>query len=428
MAWNTCITPQHILIVIGITQTILLISCAIIYLLDDNTPQIIINQLLFKVGTIHDSCTNSNPYPNTYYRRRINDTNASYYHVYGVKIGQILSQHLSSSQIETYSSLIAEHLLTNRKQSRNDPSSRAYRIMYQIYVSYYKAFQQNQLKPSPCHSESVDFFKFLQFESEYTNTKRSNLTFYAFQPIQHFYDFETDEYFARIPPNVSLHDAEYATSPIFSYVVSVSSSGALDTLQLRFGEIRGMIQNDNLKHLILNGMRNKLLWCGELYHIYDQKFGKYVLVMDSASGHFKPNISKIPFFLDSMLTKTLFADFVDKNDSYKPLRLISLHTKPWNKAKKVLFPITRRIRKRDKMLNRLSRGIRNEQVLGVTQNVSCVGALSKVAYLMVDLTEKELRNSLQHITKRLDLSGIVCNVSFDQYFAWILVNKRFHNN
>eukprot|EP00483_Globobulimina_turgida_P009014 UN09032 len=74
--------------------------------------------------------------------------------------------------------------------------------------------------------------------------------------------------------------------------------------------------------------------------------------MDNNSGHWAPNIERIPYYLKYILTQTLFPNYVDDKSRYEPLILIGYHHIPWHRVKKVIFPILGEISKRDGVLNK----------------------------------------------------------------------------
>merc|ERR1711879_464905 len=92
--------------------------------------------------------------------------------------------------------------------------------------------------------------------------------------------------------------------------------------ELRIGEIvHPMQQHNMMKHLNLNNNQKHLLWAGELYTIYDHKYKRYVLLLDNASGHWKPKATEFPYYLKDMLMVTLFPGVDMGEHSNEPVNI-----------------------------------------------------------------------------------------------------------
>eukprot|EP01083_Nonionella_stella_P172117 589689_1 len=291
-------------------------------------------------------------YPNTYYRKQFGHGDDPY-SVYCIQIGQLYSKQISPTQIEDLSDKISEDMLWFKHYiNQTDSSSMKRKHLYDIYFNDFQRNRANKC-PQQNRSDSVDFFEFTHFGGKHTNDpKQTPINWYKLLPIS---DVLNDTHYTTKAKHIgnNIND-EYYLPALYTYVLSVDKSGSLRSLELRFGEIVNEIQHDEMKHLMLNNNKRHILWAGEFYYIYDYKWRKYVLLVDNASGHWKPKTDKIPTYLHHMLIATLFPSYnvsvVDQDDDpfqfknyYRPLILLGYHDHPWHELKSILFPVVRDI-------------------------------------------------------------------------------------
>ena len=292
-------------------------------------------------------------YPDTYFRKTLEQHNITY-NVYLIKIGQIISQYLNQSQIYDYSRMIQKDMLWY-KYPINDSGSLKRK---ELYHSYYDGMN-DRAKESICQSKqsvnyTVDFFKFIQFGSRRTNNPDlTPVNFYKSLPINNVLN---DSDFVSISRHKYKNiNNEYYLPKLFTYTLSVDKSGNLSSLELRFGEICNKLQHDQMKHLMLNGNKPNILWAGEFYYIYDYKYKKYVLMVDNASGHWKPKSQLIPKYFEQLLYLALFPNYnitkllmreslYDYVNYYRPIVIVGHHDYPWQELKYILFPVVGEIK------------------------------------------------------------------------------------
>ena len=296
-------------------------------------------------------------YPDTYFRKRIYDANFTYY-VYAIQIGQIFtqSQSLSPEQISEYDIQLQNDSLVNMVWlNKSDDESVSMRKLYRLY---YHEFHKNRIVHCPYSSDHIDFFEFIQHQTPVQHNH--TISFYdglLIKDILHYHN-HSKRYIANLTKherhNLLRSGYEYKQPRLYSYTLSMQKKKQLSTLEFRFAEINEAYQHQQVKHLLMNGVKNHLLWSGEMYYYFDYKYKKYVLIMDNASGHYKPNITLKPEYLEDILLKSLFpTDMNDDNKSeYKPVKVIGYQSKPWHRLKKRMFPYLSEISRVDGIINR----------------------------------------------------------------------------
>eukprot|EP01083_Nonionella_stella_P063431 164817_1 len=359
------------------------------------------NQTLHN-SSIYRNCTDD-PYPNNYYRKPIRRDNYTYY-AYAVSVGKILAEHLTRNQTKSYKRKIHHDLiyLFNAKHlNRSAPEKAA---MYQTYLQYYYNYHFPPNSTIQCpHDESIDFFTFIQIHGEYTNaTHEPPLNFYGELPMEHVVSSGPYSSVSHIA-----NKSHYLFPKLFSYTLSVDESGDLRSLELRFVEIVDVLQHDTTRHLLLNGVRGHLLWAGEFYYIYDHKYNEYVLIMDSASGHFRPNMDAKPGYLERILMRTLFPHHVNTNE-YRPVKVIGYQEKPWHRVKPTLFPILNDINRRDTLIYLKKKRERSKQNHLFLENKPCHILIAEFTQRIMVKTGHSSETALKYAFKVLNKFHIKC--------------------
>eukprot|EP01084_Bolivina_argentea_P292755 503390_1 len=334
---------MHLLPYMALVNVVAMSATAVIYIIAYSYPNIFQfpKQLPIHSIAVDDS---DKFYPGTcMYQKKLisrqNDWNRSYF-FYNIKIGEIFMCLNSTTNI---SNLIRSNLIRTRKRLiKSNPTNV---VNHQIYVYYYLSINTNNQSSCINNSQDFDFFNFIQPNTKTTNNLMIN--FYDLLPIEHIYGSKHTTYYAQLPSDYQLsNNNKYFVPTLFSYTISVKNSGDLASLQFRFAEVTiDAVQQYKVKHLVLNGVRENLLWAGECYYIFDHKYNKYILIMDNASGHWKPNITEIPYYLQDIMIQTLFPNYVNTTNGYKPIIFIGYKDIPWNRIKKKMFPIIRHTKK-----------------------------------------------------------------------------------
>ena len=402
---------------------VLLVEISIFYMVYTSVYQPLINI------SNSNECEN-NLYADTFYRQTIHSQTD--FDVFAFKIGKIFSNNLSSTEIDHYSSMIKQDLLKNYghnrlknlKSEKNDPRRAETIQMLNQYNLYYGDFHNATKPQNHCH-RNTDFFKFIQFNTKTTNVGNESLNFYNFAPIEHVLKYPDNRFYAHFNGTV-LNSTQYTKSKLFSYTISVDEDGYLPSLELRMVEISELFQHDVTRHIIINGVRNKLLWAGECYYIYDLKVKKYAFILDNASGHFKPNMRQLPTYLDYILITSLFP-FYENNDEYRPIMMIDREEAPWKEVKKYLFPILHDIGSRDKLINvctvyciclcvfmlgciqKMSRALKEKKHNGIDREERCDAVIGAVAEKLLKKNGGTLEEALKTIKQRMLDLQIACS-------------------
>eukprot|EP00484_Ammonia_sp_Unknown_P015926 CAMPEP_0197081762 /NCGR_PEP_ID=MMETSP1384-20130603/214799_1 /TAXON_ID=29189 /ORGANISM="Ammonia sp." /LENGTH=362 /DNA_ID=CAMNT_0042520661 /DNA_START=13 /DNA_END=1101 /DNA_ORIENTATION=+ len=277
---------------------------------------------------------------NFYHKKRL-DRNCSY-NVYLIQIGRMLQTQLNESHIKALSDIIEVDILwTEHPSPRKSIGSRQrkewFRAAYADFSEFdmYSASGRNQPLCADEHADPIDVFQFLQDDMNKTNDPTlSGVSFYDAMPInEHEFDRKAKRKYKHI------HD-EYYPPKLLSYTLSVAATGYAPSLELRIAEICNEYQQEEVKHESLNRNQRYLLWAGEMYWFYDCKYRRYVLVMDNASGHWKPNFRAIPSYFEWILYQTVFHGYnTDGETYYKPVIFVERDDLPWNETKSDMFPV-----------------------------------------------------------------------------------------
>lgn len=337
----------------------------------------------------------AHPVPSSlYYRNQFVGSepyNFSFY-VWNIQIGKLFIERQGLSQFEIHN--LSKQIKRDMLHWNHSTTEKKGALRRDLFSSYFDELHHPELlrqdeaecigPPSaapPALDEAFDFFDFLHFDHEHLLSNSSlptnpmgaantvEVNWYDMLPIE---DFFNGTYWTAETAHSAL-SREYlfhrmAETPSFylpvlcTYAIAVDVSGFLPSLELRIGEIVHPKQQHNMmKHLNLNNNVKHLLWAGELYAVYDHKYGRYVVIMDNASGHWKPDANRFPRYLWRILMDTVFPGHavpVDHQalssgpndtgyhfvDYYRPFVTVGFYDEPFHALKKVQFPIISEIK------------------------------------------------------------------------------------
>lgn len=307
----------------------------------------------------------------SYYRKRWQDRNFTFY-VYNIQIGKLYIDALKLSQFDIHN--LSQQISNDILHWNHSTTEKKGALRRDLFLSYFDEITHPALNQRdhgvPCISvqnsdeNHFDFFEFIHFGHDHFLSNQTNQTIVNWYDLLPIEDLFNGSYLTASSAHPQL-SAEYLShsmdsdSPfylpsLYTYTISVDISGFLPTLELRIGEIvHPMQQHNMMKHLNLNNNQKHLLWAGELYAIYDHKYKRYVMLMDNASGHWKPKAHKFPQYLHRILMKTLFPGIevpwkesvgdamhsISFVDYYRPFATVGFYDEPFHKLKKVMFPI-----------------------------------------------------------------------------------------